>query len=128
MEAHRAKTRQRRGLVHDSRPRRGPLDIGSLERLQETLKRLMLPCAEQRNGICSKSIPRVKRPLPSIRTDAFYAVIQLIAVVINRYLPIIYIDLAVAGINLVPRFMTNLTHNASTENRFPQYLRYLSCG
>lgn len=33
MEARRAKTRQRRGLVHDSRPRRGPLDIGSLERL-----------------------------------------------------------------------------------------------
>jgi hypothetical protein len=57
MEAHRAKTRQRRGLVHDSRPRRGPLDIGSLERLQETLKRLMLPCTEQRNGICSKPIP-----------------------------------------------------------------------
>jgi hypothetical protein len=34
----------------------------------------------------------------------------------------------VAGINLVPRFMTHLTHDASTEDRLPQYLGYLSCG
>lgn len=57
MEAHRAKTRQHRGLVYDSRPRRGPFELGSLERFQETLKRLMFPSAEQRNGICSKPIP-----------------------------------------------------------------------
>ncbi len=88
----------------------------------------MLPDGEQGNRISPISISCVKRPAPPIWAHAVFAVVELIAVVVNRDLPTVYIDLEVAGINLVPRFMTHLTHDGSTENRLPKYLGYLSCG
>ena len=101
MEARRAKTRQHRGLVYDSRPRRGPLELGSLERFQETLKRLMFPSAEQRYRVSTKAISRVKRPASPIRTDALFAVAESVTVVVDRYPPTL--EMLVDGVNVRQR-------------------------
>ena len=84
MEAHRAKTRQHRGLVYDSRPCRGPLELDALERFQETLKPLMFPSAEQRYRVSTKAISRGKRPASPIRADALFAVVERVTVVVDR--------------------------------------------
>ena len=126
MEAHRAKTRQRRGLVHDSRARRVPLDLGSLELLQETFKRLMLPSAEQCYRICAKTISRVKRPAPPIRANAFLAVVERATVVVDRYPPTLDAHHEMARMNLTPRRLAYLGHRPPLEGDLSQYLAYLS--
>jgi len=86
MEAQRAKTHG--GLVHDSPPRKGHQEqhfpIRALSASSPTLK---LPCAEHRHWISPKTIIRVKRPALPIWTDCFFAVIQRIAIVVERDSP-----------------------------------------
>lgn len=46
------------------------------KRFQKVRKSLMFSSAMHRDRFCSKPIPRAKRPSPSIRTDALFAVIK----------------------------------------------------
>ena len=55
--------------------------VAVLESFQETLKRLMLPSAEQRYRVSAKAISRVKRPASPIRADALFAVVDRKSVV-----------------------------------------------
>lgn len=126
MEAHRAKTRQHRGLFYDSRPRRGPFELGSLERFQETLKRLMFPSAEQRYWVSTKAISRAKRPASPIRADTLFAVVEPVTVVVDRYSPTLDAHHEMARINLIPRRLAHLGHRPSLEGDLSQYLAYLS--
>ena len=100
--------------------------MAALERFQETLKRLLFPCTEQRNGICSKSIPRVKRPSPSFRTYAFFAVVERVTVVEDRYPPTLDAHHEMARISLIPRRHAHFVHRPSLEDDLSQYLAYLS--
>lgn len=83
----------------------------------------MLPCAEQCNWISAKAIPGVKRPAPPISTDALFAVVELIAVVVYRQLSIVDIDLQVARMELIPRFMAHLTYYRHTSSAPSMYFK-----
>ena len=98
-----------------------------LERLQQALKRLMLPRAKQGYRVSPVSISRVERPAPSIRTHARFAVIKLITVVEDRDAPSLHVDHEHAGIELVPSLNAYSDHRAPPKDRIAQYLANLPC-
>lgn len=82
----------------------------------------MLPSAQQSDGISSKPITGIKRPAPAVGCDALFAVVEFIAVVVNRYEPTPDVHLEVTSVDLIPRLRARPSDAASLENDFSQNL------
>jgi len=95
------------------------------KRFQKTLKCSVLPGTEQSYRICPKSITGIKWPMSSIWAQAFFAINQRVAIVIEGYTPAIHSHNEVACAHLIPSLDAQLTHYATAKCHLPQYLANL---